>query len=121
MYQIIKIGDHDVPMRSSAATQYRFKAVFGTDLMSAIAKASNSPEARTDVTELLPMLGFIMARQAADEKEWGKLNEQAFLEWAEQFDAADMSDALLDIMAVYKKNTRTTSTPKNPEGAPSGR
>lgn len=121
MYQIIKIGDQDVPMRSSAATQYRFKAIFGTDLMSALTRAYNSPENRGDAAELIPKLGFVMNKQAENVTEWGKLNLQAFLDWADRFDSTAMDEALLDIIAVYNANTKTTSTPKNSGGAPSER
>lgn len=121
MYQVIKIGDQDVPMRSSAATQYRFKSVFGADLMSALSRAYNSPDNRAEAAELIPKLAFIMARQAANETEWGKINTQTFLDWADQYDATDMAEAAIDIVSVYNRNTKTTSSPKNPEGAPSER
>lgn len=119
MYKEIKIGDQSVPMRSSAATQYRFKGVFGTDLMSALSRAYKSQDAQGEIVELVPKLGFIMARQADNEKDWGKINLQTFLDWADQFDSSDMNDALGDILTTYNQNTKTTSTPKNPGGAPS--
>lgn len=121
MYQIIKIGDQDVPMRSSAATQYRFKAVFGTDLMSALSRANKSPENQTEAAELIPQLGYIMAKQADNSTEWRKLNFEAFLEWADQYDTSDMAIAAPEIVQIYSSSARTTSTPKNPGGAPSGR
>lgn len=121
MYQVINIGDQSVPMKATAATQYRFKAVFGTDLMSVLSRAYRSQEAQGEVAELIPKLGYIMAKQADPETDWGKLNNQSFMDWAEQFDSTAMDDALLPILGIYNANTKTTSTSKNRVGAPLGK
>lgn len=121
MYKVVNIGDHAVPMKATAATQYRFKTVFGTDMMSVLSKAYADKDSRGDVAELIPKLGFIMAKQAEGEKNWTSINVQDFYEWAEQFDSTAMNDALLEILFVYNANTQTTATPKNREGAPSGK
>lgn len=121
MFQIIKIGDQSVPMKATAATQYRFKTVFGTDMMSVLSKAFQSQDDRGEVVDIIPKLAYIMARQADGEKDWTSLNTQTFIEWADQFDSTEMGDAYLDILAVYNANTKTTAKPKNRRGAPSGR
>lgn len=121
MYKVVNIGDHAVPMKATAATQYRFKTVFGTDMMSAMTKAYQNKEGQAEIAELIPKLGFVMARQAEGEQNWTSLNMQDFYEWADQFDSTDMDDALLQIIAVYNANTITTSKPKNRAGAPSGK
>lgn len=121
MYQIIKIGDQSVPMKATAATQFRFKTVFGTDMMSVLSKAYQNKDDRGEVVEIIPKLGYIMARQADGEQDWTSLNMQSFLEWADQFDATEMGEALLEILAVYNANTTTTAKPKNRRGAPSGK
>lgn len=121
MFQIIKIGDQSVPMKATAATQFRFKTVFGTDMMSVLSKAYRNEDDRGEAAEVIPKLGYIMARQADGEKDWTSLNMQTFLEWADQFDATEMNDALFEILHLYNANTATTAKPKNRRGAPSGR
>lgn len=121
MYQIIKIGDLSVPMKATAATQFRYKTVFGTDMMSVLSRAYQNTSERGEAAELIPKLGYIMNRQAEGEKDWTSLNMQTFIEWVDQFDSTAMNNALLSILAIYNANTITTSKPKNPEGAPLGR
>ena len=62
-------------------------------------------------------MGFIMAKFAElrSRKEMLKLNEDAYLEWLDQFTRAEYLDALTDIMSVYNGSRVETSAPKKEE------
>lgn len=95
-------------------TQYRYKQIFGKDLMVSISKLLNKDldyvgdDADFSVSD---KLAFIMNCQA-EKKDMNCQNFETFLEWVEQFDAAALFDHMNDFIAIYLGNKESTSTPK---------
>ena len=100
MYDIVKIGDKDIPMLAMASVDIYYKNIFGIDPLTVQTK--EDPPI-SEVIELFQQMGFVMAKfaETKNRKEMLKLNEEAFIDWVEQFDRADLIKALPDIRAVY--------------------
>lgn len=111
MFNIVKIGDHDVPMLAMASVDIYYKHCFGSDPIAVQAQENPST---SDVIELFQRMGFIMAKfaETKSRKEMLKLNEDSFIDWVEQFDRVEMIEALPDIRAVYDGEKVTTSQEK---------
>ena len=111
MYDIVKIGDKDIPMLAMASVDIYYKNIFGIDPLTVQTK--EDPPI-SEVIELFQQMGFVMAKfaETKSRKEMLKLNEEAFIDWVEQFDRADLIKALPDIRAVYDGEKVTTSEEK---------
>ena len=112
MYKKIKIGDKEVPMMSMASTDIYYKNTFNEDPLKA---ASQNMDA-ADAMYMAMKVGFIMNRQTElSRKDMLKLNEEAYLEWLDQFPREDYVelDTLSEIMDVYNADKKPTSTAKN--------
>lgn len=115
MFDTVKIGDKDVPMLAMASADVYYKHCFGADPL-AVQTQDDPP--MSDVITLFQQMGFIMAKFAElkSRKEMLKLNEEAFIDWIEQFDRADLIKALPDIRAVYDGEKVTASEEKKQVG-----
>lgn len=123
MYREISIARVDgsdalTPMLANAATPYRYKSIFGEDLIKKIASSStiNSDGTGTVTVNFVGELAFVMAMQAAAHSDknikMDKLNEEKFVEWLEQYDSLSMENASNDIFEVYAGNIRSDSEAK---------
>lgn len=56
-----------------------------------------------DMIDLMSKMGFVMAKYAElkDRKKMRELNEDAYLEWLEQFDRMELIEALGDVGKTY--------------------
>ena len=93
MYQEISLRLNDgseqkFPFLATGTTAYRYKQVFHQDLMILLNKMENSEDDQTDMT-VGDKLAFIMNAQA-EKRDMNTLNVDAFLEWADQFDGAEL-------------------------------
>lgn len=99
-------------------TSYRYRQLFGTDLMKDITKIVNrtmdffGDDADFSVTD---KLAFIMNCQA-EKKDMNTINFDMFLEWLEQFDSATLFDHFNDFISIYLGNKGSTSNPKKEDG-----
>lgn len=109
MYKVVKIGGKEVPMMAMASTDIYYKRVFGTDPLKVVTAQDTG-----DSTSLLFNMGFILAKQAElrDRKKMIQLNEDAFIEWLDQFEYSDYLEALDDIALVYYGNKVVDSQEK---------
>lgn len=95
-------------------TQYRYKQIFGGDLLKQITKIVNrdldyiGDDADFSVTD---KLAFIMNCQA-EKKDMNCQNFDTFLDWVEQFDSSTLFDHLGDFINIYLGNKESTSDPK---------
>lgn len=105
MYGKVTIGDKDIPMLANAATPFRFKSIFHTDILQNMMKGDEG-----DVTEY-EKLAFVMAMQA-EKKDMTKLSEEDFISWLEDFEFTDVVNALPQVVNIYMKNTSSDSDPK---------
>ena len=124
MYQEISLrlsdgSEKKFPFLSTGTTAYRYKQAFHQDLMILLNKMENSEDDQTDMT-VGDKLAFIMNAQA-EKRDMNKLNEDAFLECAEQFDGDELFLHMQEIVTLYLGSRRTTSKPKKEAAQRSGK
>ena len=107
MQKEIKIGEQMVPMRATAATAYRYRQTFHGDLLTELAK--KKPEQEN--VELIQRLAFIMAKSAEDAN-MNTLNEDAYIDWLEQYETVELIEALPQVIGLYMASKGSTSKAK---------
>ena len=105
MYGKVTIGDKEVSFKANAATPFRFRMLFRTDLIQTMAKGDEG-----DVAEY-EKLAFVMAMQA-ENKDLTKLTEEDFYAWLEDFEFVDLVSALPEVLNIYLKNEKQSTDPK---------
>ena len=117
MFNNIRIGDKNVPMLSMASVDVYYKNIFHEDPLKIQTEAQGPNEAIT----FYYRMGFVMAKFAVtrDRKEMAKLNEDAYLEWLDQFDRLDLMSALEDIQKTYDGQAVTHTNAKKNTDEPS--
>lgn len=115
MYNVVKIGDKDVPMLAMASVDVYYRNIFREDPIKIQAAESFSP---AEAVELYMRLGFVMAKFAESPKReaMAKLNEDAFLDWMDGFDRGDYMQALGDIRLTYEGQAVSTADAKKKAG-----
>ena len=112
MYNVIKVGDKEVPMMSMASVDLYFKTIFHEDPM----KIQSKPDFDTgDLLDFISKMGFVMAKFAElkSRKEMLKLNEDAYAE------RLDYMNALVDVRATYEGQSVPMSDAKKKDAEPS--
>lgn len=112
MFEVVKIGDKNIPMLAVASANIYYKRVFGEDPI--IMQADRDMTAGENIMLFMNM-GYIMACLAECKGDMAKmqnLNEDTYCEWVSQFNNADYLDAVTDISAVYNGQNRTASVEK---------
>lgn len=116
MDKIIKIGDKDVKFKATALTPRKYREIIGRDMitdMNKLQKAYTSKQkgeiANFDVLDLqiFEDSAFIMASQANPDME-----EKTADEWLDTFDMFSIYEIMPEILDLWVKNLKTTSTPK---------
>ena len=118
MYNIVKIGEKDVPMLSMASVDVYYRQIFHED---AIKLQSSKDFTEGDLIVFVQRMGFVMAKFAElkDRKEMAKLNEDAFLDWLDQFDRVEYLNALADIRLTYEGQQLAAADAKKNSDQPS--
>ena len=111
MFNLVKIGEKELPMLSMASVDYYFRHIFGRDPIKLQADNSDDIGAMYD---FIFKMGYVMNRFAElkDKKEMFKLTEDSFYDWTEQFERNDLIDALEDIQLTYEGQAVTRSVAK---------
>ena len=114
MYKEIELetqeGKKTFPFLATGTTAYRYKQCFHQDLMIALNNMEDTADDQADMT-VGDKLAFIMNAQA-EKRDMNKLNVDAFLEWADQFDGAALFLHMKEFVSMYLGSRQTTSTPK---------
>ena len=113
MYREIKIGEMSIPMKATAATALRYRHVFGQDLMTEFQSVGQDSGLGMSA---LQQLAFIMACAADPEKDMNKLNDEAYMEWLDNFEPLDFAESVEDIVDLYVGNTKSLSEVKKKAG-----
>ena len=110
MYNIVRIGDKNVPMMSKASVDHYYKVIFNED---PIKLQTSDPDVGA-MFVFMQKMGFVMAKfaEVKESKEMHKLNEDSFYEWLDGFERTDITNALEDIQATYEGQSITHSTAK---------
>ena len=125
MYKVITLKtdegeDIKVPFLANAATPFRYKSLFGKDLLLLFQKAVNE-DGVYDI-DFVSELAFVMSMQAKSKKEGldlSTINRDNMLEWLEQFGGFELFNHANEIMSVYLGNEETTSKEKKKVRKPS--
>lgn len=110
MYNLVKIGDKEVPMLSTASVDYYYRTVFREDPI----KIQTSEADEGAMIDLMIKMGFIMAKfaESTHRKDMLALNEDSFFEWLDNFDRPDLFSALDAIQATYEAQAESGSKAK---------
>lgn len=116
MYNVIKIGEKDVPMQCMASVDNYYRNIFHEDAI----KLQTRELDEGDLINFVLRMGFVMAKFAElkDHKEMNKLNEDAFIEWLDGFERTDMFNALVDVRKTYEGQSVTQSDAKKKDEEP---
>lgn len=116
MYNLVKIGDKTVPMMAMASTDLYYKNIFREDPI----KLQLTADDEAGLINFVMKVGFVMAKFAElhDRKEMNKLNEDAFLDWLDQFERSDYLAALGDVRMTYEGQSLTEADAKKKDEAP---
>lgn len=118
MYKVVSMLSDDgkpvdVPFLANAATPFRYKSLFGKDLLLLFQKAVNEDGVYN--IDFVSELAYVMAMQAKSKtegKDLNTINRDNMIEWLEQFGGFEMFNHANDIMNVYLGNEGTTSKEK---------
>ena len=118
MYNVVKIGEKDVPMLCMASCDVYYRQIFHEDC---IKLQSKSDFDEGDLINFVQRMGFVMAKFAElkDRKEMLKLTEDSFLDWLDQFERSDYLAALGDVRMTYEGQSLTEADAKKKDEAPS--
>lgn len=115
MYNVIKIGEKDVPMLSMASVDIYYRNIFHEDAI----KLQTKTQDDGDIINFIMRMGFVMAKFAElkDRKEMNKLNEDSFLDWLDGFERTDLINSLVDVRMTYEGQSvnHSDSKKKNEE------
>lgn len=116
MYNIIKVGEKDVPMLAMASVDIYYRNIFHEDAI----KLQTREQDEGDIINFVLRMGFVMAKFAElkDRKEMNKLNEDAFIDWLDGFERSDILNALVDVRKTYEGQSITQSDAKKKDEEP---
>lgn len=130
MFRAIKLKgcmgeDITVEFLANAATPRRYKQIFREDLLQKFMDARKEKDGKEVYNiDFLSELSYIMAMQAAAKRDSGikldMLNENAFINWLEQFESMALETAANEITDVYLGNVHTDSESKKNTSEQSG-
>lgn len=107
MYKEIEVGDKIVPMECNAATNVRFKHVFGKDLYDLL----NDEKTAGENIDTISRIGYIASIHASKDGFHDK-NEDTYVEWLEGFEPFDLINASEQIINLYYSQQGATSVSK---------
>lgn len=107
MQREIQIGTKMVPMRATASTSLRYKAVFRGDLLTELAR--KKPEAEN--VPIVQQLAFIMSK-SAEGANMNALTLNDYIDWLDQFETLDLVEALPAALDLYMESAAPSSEAK---------
>ena len=107
MFKTLTIEGREIGFTANAATPFRFKQVFKKDLFAVFTDAER---AEKEGFEAVAELAYIMARQA-EKADMGKLNEEDFMSWLEDFGPMAFAEAAEDVLNIYTDSAKSTANP----------
>lgn len=89
-----------VELAANAATPFRFKQLFNTDLLKVFHQGSQDEASSMALADTITQLAFIMNRQA-DGANMNALSLDDFYAWLEDYDAMDFVMSGQEIINIY--------------------
>lgn len=111
MVSNIMVGGNEFSLIANAATPFRFKQIFGTDLLMVFQKSTQSEEDGMILSEVVTQLAYIMHKQA-EKADMNRLSIDDFYAWLEDYEPMDFVMVGQEIINVYMASTIPTSTAK---------
>ena len=100
-------GGEQLKLSANAATPFRFKQVFNTDLLRVFQQSTQSEEDGMILGNLAAQMAFIMNKQA-EGADMNSLSMDDFYAWLERFEAMDFVNAGEEIVRTYLGSTQTS-------------
>lgn len=100
-------GGKEVKLAANAATPFRFKQLFGSDLLRIFQQSTKSEDDGMTLGEVVTQMAFIMNRQA-EGANMNDISMDDFFSWLEGFEAMDFVNAGEEIINVYLSSTKTS-------------
>lgn len=97
-------GGKEVKLAANAATPFRFKQIFGQDLLKLFKKAENEEE-QPIMGEVITQMAFIMSKQF-EKTDMNTLSMDDFFEWLEDYEPMDFVMAGEDIVNFYMASSK---------------
>ncbi len=114
MQKDIMIGDEKIPVRSTASTTYRYRQAFGSDLIAEFADVKDNNNNAKSV-EIGQRLAYVMA-MAGKGTDMNTINFEGYINWLDGFDAADLLEAIPEVINMWAESKRTLSETQKKTG-----
>jgi len=100
-------GGKEIKLAANAATPFRFKQLFGLDLLRMFQQSTKSEDDQIVLADVVSQLAYIMNKQA-EGANMNAISMDDFFLWLEGFEAMDLVSAGEQIMNVYLSSTITS-------------
>lgn len=110
MLRTVRLGEKAVEMKATASTDEYYFGIFGVDPI----KEQSSPGfGPGDLIKMIERMAFVMTMQAKlDRDGMSKLSPDAYLDWLDDFDRADIMEAIPSLRALYEGQKEPSSVQK---------
>lgn len=93
-------GGKELKLAANAATPFRFKQLFNTDLLKIFRQSAENEENQLDLADVVTQLAFIMSKQA-EGANMNAISMDEFMSWLEDYEPMDFVTAAQQIIDVY--------------------
>lgn len=100
-------GGKEIKLAANAATPFRYKQLFNTDLLRIFQQSTQGEEEQMILADVIPQLAYIMNKQA-EGANMNDISMDDFYTWLEGFEAMDFVVAGEQIINVYLSSTITS-------------
>lgn len=104
-------GGKEVKLAANAATPFRFKQLFGKDLLRLFNDSSKNESEMVDLADTITELAFIMNSQA-EGKDMNRLSLDEFYSWLEDYEPMDFIVKSQEVVKVYLSSTQVSAESK---------
>lgn len=98
-------GGKTLDLAANAATPFRYKQLFGADLLKLFQQNTKDESDNVLLAETISQLAFIMTKQA-DKADMNAVSIEEFYAWLEDYEPLDFVLASEQIINVYLASTR---------------
>lgn len=104
-------GGKELKLAANAATPFRYKQLFGEDLLRIFQESTENKEKEITLSETVTQLAFIMNRQA-EGVNMNTLSMDEFYSWLENFEPMEIVLVGQDIINTYLSSAQTSVVAK---------